>query len=145
MESVVEIRSPTPRKIGNNSMVLGVPRFQVNLDESEDKRWDKVIEAFSDQFIQVKKTIDEFVKEVLGKKGIVLQTMVAGMLNTLNKCGAIYYHKELKAISQKSGMSLGQVNFQILVCAYIAQFRIIWISQYRNQNKQNKKIKKSWY
>ena len=87
---------------------LTVPEFTVNLDESPEKRWLPVLNKYKKHLIQVRKVIQEFVKDNLGSTGLTLKSLASGVLSISS--GALYYEKELKAIAKFTGMPLG--NFQ---------------------------------
>jgi len=99
-----------------------VPRYVINLDESPEDRWNQLIEDYADQWIEVHKIIKNEIKNMLGNiLGAAIDNIIQGIMSAANTVGAVYYARELKAISKKSGIKLGrlvmlQLVYEISAC-----------------------------
>jgi predicted PurR-regulated permease PerM len=92
------------------SVLQTVPRYIINLDDPPETRWDQVIEDYKDQWIKIQSLLKNELKDSLGKfVGGLVDNVVSFVLSAANSFGAVYYGRELKAMSSKSGMKLGRL------------------------------------
>ncbi|MDP2435817.1 MAG: acid ceramidase family protein [archaeon] len=87
-----------------------VPRFEVNLDEPVERRWNAVIDHFRERLRESDRIISQFLRDAVGKiKGAFLESVASGMMRTYNAFGGVYYGAELAAISARCGIALGRL------------------------------------
>ncbi|KAJ6229491.1 acid amidase [Anaeramoeba flamelloides] len=99
-----------------------VPKFIIDLDLPTNKRWDKVIDAYKNDFGVILDYVKTILNSYFGKIfGSVIGTIAEKLFASLVGTGAVYYGKELRSIAKKSGFPLGKLfllNIAYELCAF---------------------------
>jgi len=108
--------SSEEKVLEEDPLVATVPRYIINLDDPPEERWDQVIADYADQWDNVQKILKRTLQDLTGKVlGSIIDKLLSGIMSTANSLGAVFYHKELTAISAKSGLKLGRLVLLQLV------------------------------
>lgn len=86
-----------------------VPRFIIELNDPPKRRWDHIIDYYKQDLRSIRDTI---INDILppGSLAKMLSASVAQAAALLSKLGIVMYSKELKGISERSGLSLGELT-----------------------------------
>lgn len=88
---------------------IDVPRYIISLDKKPEERWNQVIKDYKHLFPKVIETIDDTFSSMGSIMGSISKHTSLLVVNLYEKTGSIMYKKELRSISEQTGISLGKL------------------------------------
>ena len=79
------------------------PRYEVNLDDPPQQRWQHIIQDYKEHF----PTVIDFVDDMIGTG--VSSSIITTVLANFNDKGKIFYSEELEGIASVSGLPIGKI------------------------------------